>query len=77
MNEHDRSNLNFLLYSNAEVLHDWYEKMGPEDHEYAQELLIMYSAELCEASAALVVECEMEMNPMYAEANAVLDRFKL
>ena len=39
MNEHDRSNLEFLLSASPATLYDWYSKMVGDDHAYAVELL--------------------------------------
>ena len=39
MNAHDRSNLDFLLKAEPDVIRDWAGKMNPDDITYAQELL--------------------------------------
>lgn len=67
MNDHDRQNLNFLLYSSPEVIADWYTKVDEDDIAYAQELLAMAALELKEEAQALRIEAEL----------AILDRFEL
>lgn len=67
MNDHDRQNLNFLLYSSPEVIADWYTKVDQDDIDYAQELLAMAALELKEEAQALRIEAEL----------AILDRFEL
>jgi hypothetical protein len=76
MNEHDRSNLEFLLNASPEVLKDWESKMPADDIEYAQELLNIYSLELKERALALKIECEMELAGNYHEANMVIDKIR-
>jgi hypothetical protein len=46
MNDHDRSNLQFLLNASEDVLKDWYDSVDEDDHEYASELLARYGEEL-------------------------------
>ncbi len=67
MNDHDRQNLNFLLYSSPEVIADWYTKVDQDDIDYAHELLAMAALELKEEAQALRIEAEL----------AILDRFEL
>ena len=76
MNEHDRSNLEFLLNASPDVIKDWESKMPADDIAYAQELLNMYSLELKERALALRIEAEMELAGNYHEANMVIDKIR-
>lgn len=76
MNQHDFENLKFLLTASKETLQDWYNKMEEDDYKYALELLAAYSQELDERSA-LMDEAEIAGPTPYAEANAVLAKFRL
>jgi hypothetical protein len=74
MNEHDRSNLNFLLTASPSVLKDWESKVDTDDLEYAQELLNLYALELREQSAELLLEAKLaKLGDAYPEAKALLD----
>jgi hypothetical protein len=76
MNEHDQSNLDFLLSVDPKTFKDWYGKMGEEDHDYAMELLAAYSKELDERALALRIDCELElMDKTMPDAQKVLARF--
>ena len=46
MNDHDRSNLNFLLNITPEVFDDWMDQADTDDIDYALELLAMHKSEL-------------------------------
>lgn len=46
MNYHDRENLKFLLTATPETLKDWYDKVDPEDHEYAMHLIKTHHSEV-------------------------------
>lgn len=74
MNNHDKDNLDFLLYSSESVLRDWYDQADGDDLAYAQELLAIAAAELRDGATALRVEAELALNPDYADAKAILDR---
>lgn len=76
MNEHDRSNLNFLLTASPEVLKDWQSQMDSDDLEYAQELLNMYAEELKAQSQELLIEAELAKMSSYDLANKVIDSVK-
>jgi hypothetical protein len=76
MNEHDRSNLNFLLTASPEVLKDWQSQMDSDDLEYAQELLNMYAQELRAQSQELLIEAELAKMSSYDLANKVIDSVK-
>ncbi len=76
MNDHDRQNLNFLLYSSPEVIADWYTKVSADDHAYAQELLAMYALELKEESLALKIEAELAILDRYELAEQVINMVK-
>lgn len=74
MNDHDRQNLMFLLTIDEPTFKDWYNKMDSEDHEYAQELLAMYSQELKEQSIALRIEAEMAVMDRFEQAEEVIGK---
>jgi hypothetical protein len=76
MNKHDRDNLNFLLSTDDATFKDWYNQMDEDDHDYARELLNMYSLELKERSLELLVEAELALDPNYTLAKAVIDSVK-
>jgi len=76
MNEHDRSNLKFLLTASDAVIKDWSARVPPDDIDYAHELLALYSLELREQAIALKIECEMELAGNYHEANMVIDKIR-
>lgn len=75
MNQHDRSNLKFLLNADLDVIKDWASKMESDDIAYAQELLLAYADELRERSNALLVEANLaRMGNNYPDALRVIDR---
>ena len=76
MNEHDRSNLKFLLNASAETLKDWWDKVDEDDHQYAQELLAMAALELKEQALALRVEAELALDPKFTLANQLISSVK-
>jgi len=78
MNEHDKSNLEFLLKADAAVIRDWAKKMQGDDIVYAQELLLQHAADLRERSREILVEAEMaRMDNSYELAKDYLKRFQL
>ena len=78
MNQHDRSNLEFLLAADNSVIRDWASKMPADDIKYAQELLDSYALELREKSVALLTEARLaQMDNVYPEAIRVIDKFRL
>jgi hypothetical protein len=74
MNNHDRDNLKFLLYSSESTLRDWHDQADPDDLAYAHELLAIAAAELRDGAIALRVEAELALNPDYADARVILDK---
>lgn len=74
MNKHDRDNLNFLLSLDRDTLKDWYSKVDQEDHEYAQELLAIYSLELKQRSIDIRIEAELAVMDRYELAEAVIGK---
>lgn len=76
MNEHDRENLQFLLNADEETLQDWYSKVDEDDHEYASEIMTMYSEELAMKSRFYAVE-EVDLTGLTPDANAYLAKFSL
>jgi hypothetical protein len=78
MNAHDRSNLDFLLAAEIDVIRDWAGKMNPDDITYAQELLLQHAADLRERSREILVEAEMaRLDSTYGIARDYLKRFTL
>ena len=78
MNQHDRSNLEFLLAAEAETIRDWAGKMGSDDINYAQELLLQHARDLRERSREILVEAEMaRLDNTYGIARDYLKRFTL
>jgi hypothetical protein len=78
MNQHDRSNLDFLLKSEPETIRDWAGKMGADDINYAQELLLQHAADLRERSREILVEAEMQrLDSTYGIAGEYLKKFTL
>ncbi len=71
MNDHDASNLMFLLSSNEEVLKDWYAEMGEDDHQYAKELLYLFK----EALNNIEIEKKLKKEKEFSLANSVLKKF--
>jgi hypothetical protein len=74
MNEHDRSNLEFLLNASPEVIKDWHNQVSADDIEYAHELLSQYSQELRERSQALLLEAQLAQMDDYPDAARVIDK---
>ena len=78
MNAHDRSNLDFLLAAEIDVIRDWAGKMGADDINYAQELLLQHAADLRERSREILVEAEMaRLDNSYGIAREYLAKFTL
>jgi hypothetical protein len=78
MNAHDRSNLDFLLKAEPDVIRDWAGKMGSDDITYAQELLLQHAADLRERSREILVEAEMQrLDHTYRIAGEYLKKFTL
>ncbi len=70
MNEHDASNLIFLLSSDESVLKDWYEKMDDDDHKYAAELLYLFK----EALINIEVEDKLKKDNKFKASNSFLKK---
>lgn len=78
MNAHDRSNLNFLLNADLKTLKSWYHTSTYDDIVYAKALLNQYQAELDECKIEnQVALSELNSAGAYAEANAVLSKYRL
>jgi len=78
MNQHDRSNLDFLLKAEPETIRDWAGKMDSDDINYAQELLLQHAADLRERSREILVEAEMaRLDNSYGIARDYLKKFTL
>jgi hypothetical protein len=76
MNDHDRQNLNFLLYSSPETIADWFTKVDQDDVDYAHELLAMAAWELKEQAQALRIEAELSVMDRFEQAEAVIGKIK-
>lgn len=69
MNAHDTNNLMFLMSLTPKALMQWYMEVSEDDRLYAEELM---------AEAHLVaIDARVAQLPQYAEANQVLNKFKL
>jgi hypothetical protein len=78
MNAHDRKNLDFLLAAEPETIRDWAGKMGSDDINYAQELLLQHADDLRERSREILVEAEMaRLDNTYGIARDYLKKFTL
>lgn len=82
MNQHDRSNLQFLLNASKKALQEWYSTSTKEDIVYAKELLDAYGRELDERQILESLDEALEtlqtnFDDPYAEANAALAKFRL
>jgi hypothetical protein len=78
MNQHDRKNLDFLLAAEIDVIRDWAGKMGADDINYAQELLLQHADNLRERSREILVEAEMaRLDNSYDLAGEYLKKFTL
>jgi hypothetical protein len=78
MNQHDRSNLKFLLAAEIDVIRDWAGKMDSDDITYAQELLLQHAQDLRERSREILVEAEMaRLDNTYGIAREYLAKFTL
>jgi hypothetical protein len=78
MNAHDRKNLDFLLKAEPDVIRDWAGKMGADDINYAQELLMQHARDLRERSREILVEAEMaRLDNSYDLAGEYLRKFTL
>jgi hypothetical protein len=69
MNAHDTNNLMFLMSLTPKALMQWYMEVSEDDRLYAEELM---------AEAHLVaIDATVADMPQYAEAQEVLNKFKL
>jgi len=67
MNDHDKSNLIFLLNLSPQGFKEWFCQASEDDHKYAQELV--------EQARLMVVDAAVAKMPQYQEAQQVLQRF--
>jgi hypothetical protein len=72
MNDHDWVNLQFLLNADKETLADWYSKTDVDDHEYASEIMTMYSEEL-KVKEVLITDKDIKE---FGEASGILSRYR-
>jgi hypothetical protein len=69
MNDHDKSNLIFLLNLSPQGFKEWFSQASEDDHTYAQELV--------EQARLMVVDAAVAKMPQYREAEEVLRPFLL
>jgi hypothetical protein len=69
MNDHDKSNLIFLLNLSPQGFKEWFSQASEDDHTYAQELV--------EQARLMVVDAAVAKMPQYKEAEEVLKPFLL
>jgi hypothetical protein len=69
MNDHDKSNLIFLLNLSPQGFKEWFSQASEDDHTYAQELV--------EQARLMVVDAAVAKMPQYREAEEVLKPFLL
>jgi hypothetical protein len=69
MNDHDKSNLMFLLSLPTKQLKQWYMEISEDDRLYAEELL--------EQAHLITIDVAVDKLPQYKEANKVLDKFRI
>ena len=74
MNDWDRGNLDFILYSSDADMEDFYSWASDEDLLYALQLIHLAKAEL--AVEEIEIQ-EAEADQDLSQAQAVLERFRL
>lgn len=72
MNDHDKSNLNFILNLDEDQFDKWYAKISPDDVDYAIELLKQARSQLYMAQSELLDPIED-----VTEAKSLLKKFML
>lgn len=72
MNDHDKSNLQYIMALSQEEFEVWYAEISDDDAEYAIELLKKARQELVAIEIELLDEVET-----FTEAKNILDRFTL
>lgn len=72
MNDHDKSNLQYIMALSQEEFEVWYAEISDDDAEYAIELLKKARKALVTAEMELLDEVET-----FTEAKNILDRFTL
>lgn len=72
MNDHDKSNLQYIMALSQEEFEVWYAEISDDDAEYAIELLKKARQELVAIEIELLDEVET-----LTEAKNILDRFTL
>lgn len=75
MNDHDRSNLRFIMGLNDEQFDAWSDNVTDDDIQYAIELIKQARLELAEQECNLLEFDLIDSN--FAEARAVLNKFRL
>lgn len=75
MNEHDRNNLRYIMSLNDFDFDSWAMELSNDDISYAIEIIQQARLDLIEQEEKLLDEIAAENN--FAEANAVLQKFRL
>lgn len=75
MNDHDRSNLRFIMSLDDDQFDAWSENIADDDIQYAIELIQQARLELAEQECNLL-EFDL-IDSDFAEARAVLNKFRL
>lgn len=75
MNDYDRSNLNYIMGLNTEQFDSWALELSDDDIQYAIELIRQARLEVAVQEQNLL-DAELE-DSNFAEANAVLQKFRL
>ena len=74
MNDHDRSNLDFILSLDRNRFEEWANSISDDDIDYAIELIRAAWAEMVELQHDIIEEA---LGENFTEANAVLKKFML
>ena len=75
MNPHDRNNLNYIMNLNDCDFDSWAMELSNDDISYAIEIIQQARLDLIEQEEKLLDDVAAETN--FAEANAVLQKFRL
>lgn len=73
MNQTDRNNINFLLYSSPQTLREWFDTTTPAEHEYARDIMNRYSWELTQRSNELMIEDQLRQMDQFPHVDIILD----
>lgn len=70
MNKHDKSQLEFLMHLDSDMLANWFNSTSEDDHEYAMEILAAARAEC----ALKLIELSDDVDDV-SDARQVLRKF--